>query len=66
MMSAGQSAGNILQPFSLFVSAKRKRKGGSQLAATVGVKLRNRNVQPPHWPNEVFSCLSRLENPLEI
>ena len=42
MLSAGQSAGNILHPSSPFVSAKRERKGGSQLAATVEVKRRNR------------------------
>jgi len=66
MLSAGQSAGNILHPSSPFVSAKRERKGGSQLAATVEVKRRNRNVQLPHWPNEVSSCLLKLENTVEI
>jgi hypothetical protein len=66
MLSAGQSAGNILHPSFSFVSAKRERKGGSQLAATVEVKRRNRNIQLPYWPNEVSSCLLRLENTVEI
>ena len=66
MLSAGQSAGNILHPSSPFVSAKRERKGISQLAATVEVKRWNRNEQLPHWPNEVSSCLFRLENTVKI
>ena len=37
MLSAGQSAGNILYPFSPFVSAKRAQIRGSQLAGTVEV-----------------------------
>jgi len=66
MLSAGQSAGNILRPSSPFVSDRRERKGISQLAATVEVKRWNRNEQLPHWPNEVSSCLSGLENAKEI
>jgi hypothetical protein len=48
------------------VSAKRRRKRISPLPATVEVKLRNRNEQLPHWPNEAFSCLPGLENTKEI
>ncbi len=66
MLSAGQSAGNILHPSSPFVSAKRKRKGISQLPATVEVKRWERNEQLPHWPKEVSPCLSGLENIKEI
>ena len=47
MLSAGQSAGNILHPSSPFVSAKRARKGISQLAVTVEVKRWDRNEQVP-------------------
>jgi len=47
MLSAGQSAGNILQPSSSFVSAKRARKGILQLAGTVEVKRWNRKEQLP-------------------
>jgi hypothetical protein len=66
MLSAGQSAGNVLPTTSPFVSAKRKRKRISPLAATVEVKLRNRNEQLPPWPNEASSCLPGLENIREI
>ena len=66
MLSASQLAGNILQPTSLFVSAKRSRKGISQLPTTVEVKRWERNEQLPHWPKEVSSCLSELENIKEI
>ena|GEM_PF-5415277 len=45
MLSAGQSAGNILQSSSPFVSDRRERKGISQLAATVEVKRWNKNEQ---------------------
>jgi len=62
MLSAGQAAGNILLPSYTFIAAKRKRKGISQLAATVEVKRWHRNEQMPPWPNEVFPCLSGLEN----
>jgi hypothetical protein len=47
MLSAGQSAGIILQVFSPFVSAKRALKWFSQLSVTVEVKRRDRNEQPP-------------------
>jgi len=66
MLSAGQAAGNILHPSSPFASDGRERKGISQLVVTVEVKRSNRNVQPPPWPNEASSCLSGLENTLEI
>ena len=66
MLSAGQSAGNILHPSSSFVSAKRERKGISQLAATVEVKRFNSKKSLPHWPNEVSSCLSGIENTEKI
>jgi len=66
MLSAGQSAGSILQPSSPFVSAKRARKGIPQLAAMVEVERWKRNEQLPHWPNEVSSCLSGLEKIKEI
>ena len=102
MLSTGQSAGNIWHPSSPFVSAKRERKGISQLAVTVEVnpttsrpkgrdllrvdperrfltppskaglgaaewvKRRNRKVQLPPWPKEASSCLSGIENTLEI
>jgi hypothetical protein len=62
MLSAGQSAGNILPTTSLFIFAKRKLKRIFPLTATAEVKLRNRNEPLPHWPNEAFSCLHGLEN----
>lgn len=65
MLSAGQSAGNILPTSSPFVSAKRKRKRISPLAATVEVKLQSRNEQLPHWPKEASSCLPGLERSIK-
>ena len=47
MLSAGQSAGNILHAYSPFVSAKRARKGFSQPAVTVEVKRWNGKEQLP-------------------
>ena len=66
MLSAGQAAGNILRPSSLFVSDRRARNGISQLALTVVVKRSNSNQQLPPWPKETSSCLSGIENTLEI
>ena len=47
MLSAGQSAGNILHASFPFVSAKRALKGFSQLAVTVEVKRRDGKEQLP-------------------
>ena len=47
MLSAGQSAGNLLQPSSSFASVKRALQGISQLAVTVEVKRRNKNEKLP-------------------
>ena len=47
MLSAGQSAGNILNASSPLVSAKRALKWLSQLAVTVEVKRRNGKEPPP-------------------
>ena len=62
MLSAGQSAGNIFQPNTHFVYAKRKRKRISMFAETAEVKLWDKDEQLPYWPNEVSSCLSGPEN----
>ena len=66
MLSTGLAAGNVLPTTFPVVTAKRRRKKISPLSATVEVKLRNRNEQLPHWPNEAFSCLPGLENTKEI
>ena len=55
MLSAGQTAGNILHPSSPFVSAKRALKGISQLAVTVEVKRWDKNEPlPPLAKRSIF------------